>query len=255
MSVFVDPKGNEEQPEETTKKRHAYLSQLKKRWIGSGFSKMLGDLMVLLKAVGAADYNGATEEYCSEHCLRLKAVREIRQLRQQLANAVSLATSSDEVLINPETPPPNELQCKLILQIVLCCVGTKIARKIPHSVAAASKQKSSLRHAYQTQSLEQLVYIHPNSALFQEEPEYILYQELFEGNKIYCRNVIEIQPAWIPKFLPQYCAFAKPDDTTEPIYDDKTGTVLCQLPSVFGTKLQIETALRSCFPSKFKAAI
>lgn len=43
--------------------------------------------MVLLKAVGACEYSGCSEEFCRRSRLRFKAMVEIRKLRQQLTNA------------------------------------------------------------------------------------------------------------------------------------------------------------------------
>ena len=43
--------------------------------------------MVLLKAVGACEYSGCSEEFCHRNRLRFKAMVEIRRLRQQLTNA------------------------------------------------------------------------------------------------------------------------------------------------------------------------
>lgn len=50
-------------------------------------SLLLGDLMVLLKAVGACEYQGASPEFCEKHGIRYKAMKEIRKLRAQLTNA------------------------------------------------------------------------------------------------------------------------------------------------------------------------
>lgn len=52
-----------------------------------GHSLLLGDLMVLLKAVGACEYQGASPEFCEKHGIRYKAMKEIRKLRAQLTNA------------------------------------------------------------------------------------------------------------------------------------------------------------------------
>ena len=197
---------------------------------------MLGDLMVLLKAIGAAEYAGLTPQYCAEHCLRFKAMKEIRQLRLQLVNSVVLAVPGLNLSLDPNLPPPNELQSKLLIQIILSCMGGKIARKIPDSTIALAnvEEKAKLRHAYQTLTLEQLVYIHPSSVLFQDEPEFILYQELFEGNKIYCRNVMELRPAWIAKFVPQSSVFSAPLETPEPRLDAVSGKILCHRTSTCG---------------------
>ena len=47
---------------------------------------MLGDLMVMLKAVGACEYAGAGPQFCDQHGVRPKAMREVRKLRAQLTN-------------------------------------------------------------------------------------------------------------------------------------------------------------------------
>jgi ATP-dependent RNA helicase DHX37/DHR1 len=43
--------------------------------------------MVLLKAIGASEFEGLTPAFCEKHGLRYKAMVEIRQLRAQLTNA------------------------------------------------------------------------------------------------------------------------------------------------------------------------
>ena len=52
-----------------------------------GEGLLLGDLMVLLRAVGACEYAGCTQDFCRKNGLRLKAMLEVRKLRQQLTNA------------------------------------------------------------------------------------------------------------------------------------------------------------------------
>jgi len=47
---------------------------------------LLGDMMVLLKAIGACEYEGCTPEFCEAHGLRYKAVIEVRKLRKHLSN-------------------------------------------------------------------------------------------------------------------------------------------------------------------------
>ena len=51
-----------------------------------GESLLLGDLMVLLKAVGAVAFAGCTAQFCWERGLRHKAMVEIGKLRMQLTN-------------------------------------------------------------------------------------------------------------------------------------------------------------------------
>jgi len=46
--------------------------------------------MVLIRAVGAAEYGGGTQEFCDRYALRYKAMTEIRKLRRQLTNEVNM---------------------------------------------------------------------------------------------------------------------------------------------------------------------
>lgn len=43
--------------------------------------------MVILRAVGACEYTGCSEDFCKSNGLRYKAMLEIRKLRTQLTNA------------------------------------------------------------------------------------------------------------------------------------------------------------------------
>ncbi|XP_028820912.1 probable ATP-dependent RNA helicase DHX37, partial [Denticeps clupeoides] len=67
--------------------RRARLAQNKRLWAGQGQSLLLGDLMVMLGAVGACEFAGCTPKFCEENGLRYKAMLEIRRLRGQLTNA------------------------------------------------------------------------------------------------------------------------------------------------------------------------
>ena len=43
--------------------------------------------MVLLRAIGACEFAGCTQDFYRKNGLRLKAMLEVRKLRQQLTNA------------------------------------------------------------------------------------------------------------------------------------------------------------------------
>ena len=49
-----------------------------------GQSRLLGDMAVLIKAVGACEADGQMERFCIKHSMRYKALQEIRKLRSQL---------------------------------------------------------------------------------------------------------------------------------------------------------------------------
>lgn len=60
--------------------------------------------MVLIRAVGGAEYAGTKGEmisFCEQHGLRHKAVVEIRKLRQQLTNEINLNIQELNLTIDP----------------------------------------------------------------------------------------------------------------------------------------------------------
>eukprot|EP01006_Ploeotia_vitrea_P013231 TRINITY_DN34717_c0_g1_i1.p1 TRINITY_DN34717_c0_g1~~TRINITY_DN34717_c0_g1_i1.p1 ORF type:complete len:731 (-),score=78.30 TRINITY_DN34717_c0_g1_i1:21-1892(-) len=63
---------------------------------------------------------------------------------------------------------------------------------------------------YRTLSEQQTVYIHPSSALFNHNPEWILYHELVMTTKEYMRNIITIEPKWLVEVAPQYYSKCDP---------------------------------------------
>ena len=133
--------------------------------------------MVFLRAVGACEYAGCTNEFCQKNGLRHKAMIEVRKLRQQLTNAgwcttiqwlhqgnYTLTLSSlvvaicpdTGVFIDPKMTPPSEqqvcfllpsvalmihacmhLQARHLRQIVLAGLGDHVARYRAHFLAAA----------------------------------------------------------------------------------------------------------------------
>ena len=75
-----------------------------------GECQLLGDLMVLLRGVGASEFAGCTPSVCESHGLRHKAMLEVRKLRQQLTNTVNAVCPSNRVYLDPKLAPPTQEQ-------------------------------------------------------------------------------------------------------------------------------------------------
>ena len=52
--------------------------------------------------------------------------------------------------------------------------------------------------------------MHSSSVLRKESPEWVVYQEIYETNKIYMRGVTAIDPEWLPTFAPGLCNMSEP---------------------------------------------
>ncbi|XP_053480856.1 probable ATP-dependent RNA helicase DHX37 isoform X1 [Ictalurus furcatus] len=209
--------------------RKARFRQMKRLWAGQGQSLLLGDLMVMLGAVGACEFAGCTPNFCEENGLRYKAMLEIRRLRGQLTNAVNSVCSDAGVSVDNKMAPPTESQVVCLRQIVLAGLGDHLARR----VQAEELLDPKWRNGYKTPLLDEPVFIHPSSALHKELPEFVVYQEIMETTKMYMRGVCAVQADWIPKLLPQYCHFSGPEQSPAPWYCTLSGNVKCQQQSTF----------------------
>uniref|UniRef100_A0A8C3N9R7 Activating signal cointegrator 1 complex subunit 3 n=1 Tax=Geospiza parvula TaxID=87175 RepID=A0A8C3N9R7_GEOPR len=222
------PAGSEEEAAQLKGRRARFL-QMQKVWAGQGPMQKLGDLMVMLGAVGACEYSGCTREFCEQNGLRHKAMLEIRRLRGQLTTAVNSVCRDAGLYVDPKMEPPTEAQVTYLRQIVLAGLGDHLARR----VQAEELLDDKWRNAYKTALLEDPVFIHPSSVLFKELPEFVVYQEIVETTKLYMKGVSAVEPEWIPALLPPYCHFGKPLENPPPSYCPGTGRVRCHRPSVF----------------------
>ena len=71
------------------------------------------------------------------------------------------------------------------------------------------------------------MYIHPSSALFQKNPDWVVYHELVLTTKEYMRNICVIDPRWLPEVAPQFFKTSDPQhmskrkrqERIEPLFD------------------------------------
>lgn len=234
----------ESNPSESENENNSSKKWLQKRlaWVGTGNSMLLGDPMVLLRAVGASEYSntkGNLNEFCDGNGLRLKAVLEIRKLRFQLTNEIKLHLSDLDLIVDPNMSPPSDLQAKLLRQIILAGMGDQIARRIQECDIKTKEDKSKLKFAYQRHDMEKPIFIHRNSVLKKKQPDWVVYQEVYEvdsndGPKMYMRGITAIEPEWLTKYVPDLCNFGKPLEEPAPRYDEKTGKMYCHMKCTFG---------------------
>lgn len=214
----------------------------RRAWAGNGNSLQLGDPMVLLKAIGAAEYahsRGNLLEFCDEHGLRLKGVQEIRKLRMQLTNDINLNVPNLELTVNPKMEPPTNQQAKMLRQILMAGLGDQVARKIPDDELKLKTDKHKLKYAYQIPEMEEPAHIHSCSILRKKQPEFIVYQEIFETKngdcmKTFLRGITAIEPEWLLKFCPSMCNFTKTLEEPEPRYDADEDKIICHVKATFG---------------------
>ena len=53
--------------------------------------------------------------------------------------------------------------------------------------------------------MEEPVFMHSNSILKKAAPEWIVYQEIYETNKMHMRGITASESEWLPKFALSLC--------------------------------------------------
>lgn len=145
--------------------------------------------MVLLRAVGAAECSKSSlEEFCEKNGLRHKAIVEIRKLRVQLTNQINLNIPNLNLAVDPNMKPPTDHQAKLLRQIVLAGMGDQVAHKVDPNEIANDEDKRKWKRAYRHSDMEDPIFMHSGSVLKKEMPEWVVYQEVYETNKLYMRG-------------------------------------------------------------------
>ncbi|XP_049879398.1 probable ATP-dependent RNA helicase kurz [Pectinophora gossypiella] len=211
-------------------------------WPATGNLLLLGDPGVLLRAVGAAEYahlKGEEDSFCAKHGLREKAIKEIRKLRKQLTSEINLSVAGVAAHVDPEMTPPDDVQARLLRQLLLSGLGDQVARKIALEEVKQGEDKRKYKYVYHCGELDEPVHLHSDSILRKCIPEWVVYQQLYETGaedrrKMVMSNVAAIEPEWLPVYVPQMCQLGEPLSDPEPRYDDRSGRVKCHFKGSFG---------------------
>ena len=115
--------------EDKDRKLPVQLRQLRKNWAGQGHCLQLGDAMVLLQAVIAAERAGYDQESLASLGLRYKAMQEIRRLRRQLVGEVRQVVGSDQ-WESSVLQAPDQSEARLLQQLLLAGSPYMVARRI-----------------------------------------------------------------------------------------------------------------------------
>uniref|UniRef100_A0A0K0DVI4 RNA helicase n=1 Tax=Strongyloides stercoralis TaxID=6248 RepID=A0A0K0DVI4_STRER len=211
----------------------------------SGQSKLLGDITLLLKLMGAALYGKWNQKECEKMGLRYKAFLEARKMRKQLITLVNTNAEGmidgGEINIDDDLEPPTEIQCKQLRQILVSCLPERIARKVEGSDNL--NQNDIPKGAYYCQKLEDYVFIDPSSIVYKIQPEYVLYQEIIQTNeKRLMTGCCVVDAEWISILASEYCTFypfenknslSNKDEVEIYKYNEKLGTVVEEVKCFF----------------------
>ncbi|KAJ1723782.1 putative ATP-dependent RNA helicase DHR1 [Coemansia erecta] len=209
------------------------------------------DVLKWLTAVGAYEYAGATQAAADAHFLRPKAMREIAQLRAQLAHLVHVhcpgAAPAGAAGGRPLRPPSAQQQT-LIRQIVLAGFVDQVAVRADlaggEAAAAGGARPAGLRAtAYVTMWGGEPVFVHPESVVHagaqgqrQQMPAAVVYGELQHTSRLWAKVVTAVDPAWLATVARPLCSFGNPLPYPLPQYNAARDRMVCHVEPRFGPR-------------------
>lgn len=143
--------------------------------------------------------------WCYENFIQARAMRRAHDVRKQLLMIMD----------------------RYKLDVVTCGRNYDRIRKAITAGFFTHAARKDPQEGYRTMSEGQAVYIHPSSALFQKNPDWVIYHELVLTSKEYMRSVMTVEPKWLVELAPRFFKMAdntklskrKRMEKIEPLYD------------------------------------
>ncbi|KAL6974547.1 RNA helicase [Sarracenia purpurea var. burkii] len=164
-----------------------------------------GDHLTLLAVYEAWKAKNFSGPWCFENFVQSRSLRRAQDVRKQLL------TIMDKYKLDVVSAGKN---------------FTKIRKAITAGFFFHGARKDP-QEGYRTLVENQPVYIHPSSALFQRQPDWVIYHELVMTTKEYMREVTVVDPKWLVELAPRFFKVADPtkmskrkrQERIEPLYD------------------------------------
>eukprot|EP01104_Vermistella_antarctica_P011829 TRINITY_DN3342_c0_g1_i1.p1 TRINITY_DN3342_c0_g1~~TRINITY_DN3342_c0_g1_i1.p1 ORF type:complete len:1157 (+),score=290.43 TRINITY_DN3342_c0_g1_i1:229-3699(+) len=189
QNVFYRPK--EKQSESDAKKAKFFQPE--------------GDHLTLLAAYEGWKASKFSNPWCYDNFVQARCMRRAQDVRKQLTTIMD----------------------RYRLDIMSCGKNfVKVSKAITAGFFTHAAKKDATE-GYRTLVEGNIVFIHPGSALFQRNPEWVLYHELIMTTKEYMREVLVIDPRWLTELAPKFFAVADPNmmskrkrqERIEPLYN------------------------------------
>ena len=157
------------------------------------FHQAEGDHLTLLAVYKGWEAAKFSSPWCFENFITARSMKRAQDVRKQL---VTIMDRYRLLLISAGK------NYKLICRAITAGFFTNTAKKDP-------------QEGYRTLVDQNPVYIHPSSALFNKNPEYVIYHELVLTTKEYMRNIMVIDAKWLTELAPNFYKSADPNKITK----------------------------------------
>ncbi len=152
------------------------------------FHQNEGDHLTLLCIYNAWKNNNFSSTWCFENYVQQRSLKRAQDIRKQMLGIMD----------------------RHKLDVVSCGKNTVKVQKAICSGFFRNVAKRDPQDGFRTLVDNQIVYIHPSSAIYQKQPEWIVYHELVFTTKEYMREVCAIDPKWLVEFAPSFFKFGNP---------------------------------------------
>ncbi|KAJ7200850.1 P-loop containing nucleoside triphosphate hydrolase protein [Mycena pura] len=146
------------------------------------FHQPEGDHLTLLTVYNGWKAANFSNPWCYENFIQARSMRRAQDVRKQLLGIMD----------------------RYKHEILSAGREYNVVRKAICSGFFRNAAKKDTQEGYKTLVEGTPVYIHPSSALFNRNPEWIVYHELVLTTREYCHNVTAIEPKWLVEVAPQF---------------------------------------------------
>lgn len=160
-----------------------------------------GDHLTLLSVYNNWVETEYSTQWCYENYIQVRSMKRARDVREQLEG----------------------LMDRVEIELVSNPLDTVAVRKAITAGYFYHTSRLSKSGHYKTAKQQQTVMIHPNSALFETLPRWLVYHELVFTTKEYMRQVIEIEGVWLVEVAPHYYKAKDIEDSTNKKMPKNTG--------------------------------
>jgi len=169
------------------------------------FHQAEGDHLTILAVYEAWRANKYSNPWCYDNFIQARALRRAQDVRKQLLAIM------DRYKLSVLSAGRNYNKVR---RAIVSGFFTNVAKKDP-------------QEGYKTLVEGTPVYIHPSSALFQKNPDWVVFHELVQTTREYMREVTQVEPKWLVEFAPKFFKVADPTklskrkkrEKIEPLYD------------------------------------
>ncbi|KAK3591983.1 hypothetical protein CHS0354_031490 [Potamilus streckersoni] len=152
------------------------------------FHQPEGDHLTLLAVYNSWKNNKFSSPWCYENFVQIRTLKRAQDVRKQMLGIMD----------------------RHKLDVVSCGKQTAKVQMAICSGFFRNAAKKDPQEGYRTLVDSQVVYIHPSSALFNRQPEWVIYHELVLTTKEYMREVTAIDPKWLVEFASKFFRFSDP---------------------------------------------